>query len=142
MKPIASPKLRAVKTKKPGITKQAAESFLTFWPAWLAFRVSKLRRKQSGFEVPTRFADIVGFQDCRDHADSPGASGQHGVEVFQIDTPDGEPRDSHIRGRPSDIIECDGFGGRLCAGGVNRADGNVIGTRGDGAFRLGGGVRA
>src|SRR6185369_11079990 len=72
----------------------------------------------------------------------PGSRSQHSIEIFQVDTADGEPRNLHIRGSPFDVVEGDGFGGWLGAGGVNRADGDVIGTRGDGAFRLRRGVSA
>src|SRR5438477_9031637 len=130
MKAIASPKHCAVKTKK-GMTEQTR-----------CVQGLKPRRNQAVFEVLTSFGDVGCIQNRRDHADSPGASSQHGIEIFQVDTADGEPRNLHIRGRPLDVVKRDGFGGWLGAGGVNRTDGDVIGTRGDGAFRLRRGVSA
>src|SRR5439155_13845617 len=96
----------------------------------------KSRRKRAVLKVLTSFGDVGGIQNRRDHAHSPGPGSQHGIEILQVDTADGEPRNFHVRGRPLDVVERDWFGSWLGGGGVNGADGDVIGTRGDGAFRL------
>src|SRR5207247_348656 len=144
MMPISSPKLRAVKTKKPEMTEQGAPSHRhqrdnAEWSAglrpglygalsrtrrtggrrsggdvkmrrteqssppslvptrfaWLCVRSSKSRRKQAVLEVLTSFGDVGRIQNRRDHADSPGASIQHGIEILQVDAADGEPRHCH-----------------------------------------------
>ena len=70
------------------------------------------------------------------------AGGKHVVERLQIDAADGKPRHGGVRRRPADIVERHGFGGGLGAGGVNRADGNVIRTGVERALRLRGRVGA
>src|SRR5206468_11785591 len=63
-------------------------------------------------------------------------------EVLQRDPPDGKPGNGHVAGGPADVIQRDRPGGGLGAGGVDRADGQVIGCCLEGAASLLRGVGA
>ena len=90
------------------------------------------RSGQMVFKFATGCGDIIGIENGGNDADPLRTGSEHFVNVTEIDAADGEPGDSHICGCPADVIEGNRCGAWFCTGGINRADGDVIGARGDG----------
>ena len=89
------------------------------------------RSGQMVSKFATGCGDIIGIENGGNDADALRAGGKDLVNVIEIDAADGEPGDGYICGRPADVLEGNRCGARFCAGGINRADGDVIGARGD-----------
>ena len=61
---------------------------------------------------------------------------QHFINVLEVYSTNGEPRNRDIDRRPAHIIESDWSGGGLGARGEDGTDGDVVRTSRDGALRL------
>src|SRR5207247_9184567 len=85
--------------------------------------------RQAFFELLTGPRHIGCVQDRRDHANARRAGCQDLVEPREGDAADGKPGNSDVSRGPPDIIERNRPGAWLGAGGVDRADRDVI--RGD-----------
>ncbi len=91
---------------------------------------------QLGFEFGAGFGNGWRVEDGADDTDAGGSGGKYVVEIGQVDAPNGEPRDFHIRSSPADVINCHRLGRRFGTGGVDRADGDVIRRSSQGTLGL------
>src|SRR5215831_2656301 len=87
-------------------------------------------------------SNVVTIENRGNDADAFGTGSEDFFDAIEIDAADGEPRDFHVGGRPSDVIEGDWFCGWLGASGINGADGDIIGAGANGLFGLVRGVSA
>ena len=56
------------------------------------------------------------------------------IEVLEVDAADGEPGEGDMGGGPADVVQSNGCGGGFGGGGVDGADGDVIGLGLEGAL--------
>ena len=105
------------------------------WVTWVTSAPGTDRRK-TVLEPAAGGGEVVLIQDGRYHANALSARSQHVVQVRQVDSPDGEPRNSDIRRRPAHILQGDRSGGGLGASRINRTDPQIVRACGDGPSGL------
>lgn len=94
------------------------------------------RLRQALFKLSAGCGHAVGIQNGGYNTNTRGAGGEDLIDVLQINTTDGKPGHFYVLRGPSNIFQGDRFGGRFCAGGIHRADGDVICPRVDSALGL------
>lgn len=92
-----------------------------------------LQRFQSLFKFAAGFGHVRCIKNGGNNANPARPGSDDFVEILQIDSADGEPRDFYIGRRPADVIEGDRLGRRLGWRRENRANGDVSRFSSDGA---------
>src|SRR5213595_556604 len=104
--------------------------------SWGARTRERAGSRQSVFKLFAFGCDIVRVQDGRNDANASSPGRQNLIERMEIDAADGEPWSYYVLRGPTNIFGSHRFGRGLGAGGIDRADGKVIGFGGDGASSL------